>query len=99
MRLFRHGDVLLQTTSAVPSDAQPLPGHILVRGELSGHAHRLEQPSAGVLFRTPEAMWLQVHTPTRIVHEEHAPISLAPGVYKVWQQREYSPREIRTVVD
>lgn len=98
-RLFRHGDVLLQTARALPQDAQGMPGHILVRGELSGHAHQLENPAAGTLYRTRDSLWLQVHTPTRIVHEEHAPIALEPGVYKVWQQREYSPREIRTVVD
>lgn len=98
-KLFRHGDVLLQAAPSLPEDAQGVPGHVLVRGELSGHAHRLENPSAGALYRTKLNLWLEVHTATRIVHEEHAPIPLLPGIYKVWQQREYSPREIRTVVD
>ena len=98
-RLFRHGDVLLQGAVGVPKDAAPVPGHILVRGELSGHAHRLENPDAGLLFRNAASLWLRVSAPTRIIHEEHAPIPLEPGVYRVWQQREYSPREIRTVVD
>ena len=98
-KLFRHGDVLLQAAPSLPEDAQGVPGHVLVRGELSGHAHRLENPAAGALYRTKLNLWLEVHIATRIVHEEHAPIPLSPGIYKVWQQREYSPREIRTVVD
>lgn len=98
-RLMRHGDVLLQGAVGLPKDAAPVPGHILVRGELSGHAHRLEHPEAGELFRNAASLWLKVTTPTRIIHEEHAPIALEPGVYRVWQQREYTPQEIRTVVD
>jgi hypothetical protein len=34
-----------------------------------------------------------------LVHEEHNTIALAQGDYRVWQQREYSPAAIRTVVD
>ena len=33
------------------------------------------------------------------VHEEHGPITLPPGNYQVTIQREYSPEEIRNVVD
>jgi hypothetical protein len=99
MTLFRHGDVLLQRSPALPEGAAPLPGHVLVRGEVSGHAHRLEDPNAGSLFHAAAGFFLEVRTPTRIVHEEHAPIPLEPGVYRFWQQREYTPREIRTVVD
>jgi hypothetical protein len=97
--LFRHGDVLLLRAVTLPADASPVPGHVLVRGEVSGHAHCLEDPNAGALFHSAAGFFLEVSRPTRIIHEEHAPISLEPGVYRYWQQREYSPREIRTVVD
>jgi hypothetical protein len=33
------------------------------------------------------------------VHEEHGPITLPPGDYRVQIQREYTPEEIRNVVD
>ena len=99
MSLYRHGDVLLQRATALPAGAFPVPGHVLVRGEVSGHAHRLEDPNAGALFHSAAGFFLEVSRSTRIIHEEHAPISLEPGVYRYWQQREYSPREIRTVVD
>lgn len=33
------------------------------------------------------------------VHQEHGPITLPPGNYRVQIQREYSPEEIRNVAD
>lgn len=97
--LYRHGDVLIQSAPRLPADAEIMPGHVLVRGELSGHAHRLETPSAGSIYGGLGGLYLEVREPTRLIHEEHAAIVLEPGVYRFWQQREYSPREIRTVVD
>ena len=35
----------------------------------------------------------------RLVHEEHGPIALAAGVYRVVRQREYFPGAIRPVAD
>ena len=35
----------------------------------------------------------------RVVHEEHQPITLPRGTYRVWGQREYSPEAIRRVLD
>ena len=34
-----------------------------------------------------------------LIHDEHHPIKLPRGNYRFWQQREYSPKEIRKVVD
>ena len=34
-----------------------------------------------------------------IVHEEHGTVSVPKGDYEVTIQREYSPEEIRSVVD
>jgi hypothetical protein len=34
-----------------------------------------------------------------VTHEEHRSIALKTGVYRVWIQREYSPQEIRRVLD
>jgi hypothetical protein len=34
-----------------------------------------------------------------LTHEEHAPVTLTTGYYRVWRQREYSPEEIRVVRD
>jgi len=43
---------------------------------------------------------LRVDAPSDLVHEEHAPIHLEPGLYKIVRQREYQPRsKPRWVVD
>jgi hypothetical protein len=34
-----------------------------------------------------------------VTHEEHGPITLPRGTYRVWRQREYSPEAIRVVRD
>jgi hypothetical protein len=36
---------------------------------------------------------------TQVVHEEHGPITLDPGMWRVVRQREYHPEAIRTVMD
>jgi hypothetical protein len=100
MTLYRHGDVLLSTVGQLPEAAVPQQSHVLVRGEATGHAHRIEDPRAAQMFRHEGTLYLRVLADTAsLVHEEHATIVLSRGDYRVWQQREYSPAAIRTVVD
>ncbi|GGX73178.1 hypothetical protein GCM10010358_29560 [Streptomyces minutiscleroticus] len=94
--------------SAVPdaaADAASLPRDargrlVLARGEVTGHAHavlgagRLVQeagPFGPMLLHLPEG--------GRVVHEEHAAISLPKGWYRVVRQREYVPGSVRIVAD
>jgi hypothetical protein len=73
---------------------------ILAHGEVTGHSHRIEQPEAAHLWSVGETIFLQVleHS-TRVIHEEHAPIELPAGLYRVWRQREYTPTAIVRVSD
>jgi hypothetical protein len=98
--MWRHGDVLIQKCGEVPNTAAELPHCILAKGELTGHAHRVEPRGAAMLFRDRDSLFLRVTGPAaQLVHEEHATITLDPGNYRVWIQREYSPEAIRRVVD
>ncbi len=98
--LYRHGDVLLAAVLVLPADAKPALGLILAYGELTGHAHRIRETGAAQLFTQGAFTYLQVTaTKATLVHEEHRPIELPTGVYRVWQQREYTPTAIRTVLD
>jgi hypothetical protein len=37
-------------------------------------------------------LYLKVIVPeAHIVHDEHGPITLPTGIYRVWRQREYTP--------
>jgi hypothetical protein len=100
MALYRHGDLLVQTADAVPGNARQLQHLVLAEGELTGHSHRIAERQAGRLYVHRGEMYLTVTAPSAtLVHQEHGPISLAQGTYRVWRQREYSPQEIRVVRD
>ncbi|WP_422928997.1 hypothetical protein [Singulisphaera sp. PoT] len=100
MALYRHGDLLVESVKAIPADATRLHHLVLAEGELTGHSHRIAEPDAAELFQTMEGLHLIVRSESAtLVHQEHGPIPLPSGTYRVWRQREYSPREILTVRD
>ena len=106
--IFRQGDVLLRRLNEMPIVGQrvdPDKGRvILAYGEITGHAHALDQGDV-VLFErpgkapTPNHRILKVDKPTALKHEEHSQIPLDPGFYEVIRQREYEEGEIRNVAD
>ena len=67
---------------------------------MTGHAHRIAEAGSAELLQLGSEVFLCVIAPTAtLVHEEHGPITLPRGDYRVWRQREYAPREIRIVRD
>jgi hypothetical protein len=100
MSMYRHGDVMIASIKKLPSGCERKPHVILARGEVTGHSHRIEPNSSAVLFESGNETFLQVtESGANVIHEEHKPIELPPGLYRVWRQREYSPREIRVIRD
>lgn len=101
MALFRHGDILVSSADAIPEGAKALRHLVLAEGELTGHSHRIAEKDAAALFRTLDGrMFLNVTADrATLVHQEHGPIALDRGIYRVWRQREYAPNEIRVVRD
>lgn len=98
--MWRHGDVLIARVQGMPGPGMQRSGSVLVHGEKTGHSHRLEDPDAGQLWVSRGRTFLEVTAEqARIVHQEHAPITLPRGIYHVWQQREYTPGAIVTVQD
>ena len=98
MRTFRQGDVLLEKMESLPPGAA-LQGNrdnriVLAYGEATGHAHAVSTEFAN-LYRIGRERYLLTTEGARLVHEEHAPIALEPGVYRVVQQREYIPKDPR----
>ena len=103
----RQGDVLLVPVGEVPDGARLLPRTggrvVLAEGEDTGHAHAIRAAGA-TLVAAGDERYLRVATPVTLDHEEHAPIEVIPGTYRVVIQREYVPAEIgssafRRVVD
>lgn len=100
MSLYRHGDLLVQNVAEVPQDARPLQHLVLAEGEMTGHSHRIAEKSSARLYESGVGLYLQVNEAVAtLVHQEHGPIQLPRGTYRVWRQREYSPRDIRFVRD
>jgi hypothetical protein len=91
--LYRHGDVLVAAIHTLPADAEPIAGLVLARGEATGHAHRIaEEDGRAILLRAGAELFLEVRDQAAtLVHDEHGPIALDPGLYRVWKQREYVP--------
>ncbi|MCF2525706.1 hypothetical protein [Yinghuangia soli] len=108
--MYRQGDILLLPVddAAVPLGVTALPAKprdnrgriVLALGEVTGHAHAVT--GTGTLFLDPEPTvigHLKLDAPTRLVHEEHAAISLPKGWYRVIRQREYIPGAVRIIAD
>lgn len=100
MALYRHGDLLIENTETIPDGSRLLNHVVLAEGELTGHAHRIAERDAAELHQATSGLFLRVNGDrATLVHQEHGPIALSRGVYRVWRQREYSPAEIRMVRD
>jgi len=92
--MYRQGDLLFVKVDRLPKRGLVrVYDDVIVRGEATGHAHRLV---GGELYRAGDTMYIVVRSVARVVHEEHAPIVLERGFWKVVRQREYSPDRYTT---
>lgn len=100
-QIFRQGDVMIRRIGKLPSNKlTKRESGILAYGEVTGHAHRIDDLAVAEVMEVGDGMYLRVGTEgVRIIHDEHAPISLPAGNYEVTIQREYSPAAIRNVAD
>lgn len=103
---FRQGDVLIMRIDEMPQGAvkaKPQTRVTLAHGEVTGHAHVLCADGAAILPYTvqdrTDELFFELMTDAFVRHEEHAPVALAAGTYRVILQREYTPQEIRRVAD
>src|SRR5690606_28967323 len=85
--MYRHGDVLVAPVDEIPSEARKRPNCILAEGEITGHSHRIDEPGAAELYADGGQLYLRVLADrATLVHDEHHPISLPQGIYRVWRQ-------------
>jgi hypothetical protein len=102
MTQHRQGDVLLTLVTEMPKGKKMKAENgrvILARGEATGHHHSIAVADVETATETAEGIFLRIMSTTDLVHQEHAPITLQPGIWKVTRQREYTPEEIRNVAD
>ena len=97
MERYRQGDVLLVQVEQAPSRCRPVSREegklLLAYGEVTGHAHVVADPDAElVTHEEAEELFLLVYGDEAVLeHDEHDPIPLPAGTYRVIRQREYVP--------
>lgn len=101
--MFRQGDVLIcKALTPKPKEASTVPRDnkriILAYGELTGHAHAIEDEEA-TLWEFGGRRWLITEESVSLNHEEHSTINIPKGEWEVIQQQEYTPAAIRNVAD
>jgi hypothetical protein len=106
---FRQGDVLIERVQNIKTEtgksAKDNGRVILAHGEVTGHAHEVMDEKADIFHpATPDdqgmtRLVLKLGRDAQLKHQEHAPIPLVKGTYRVTRQREYSPEAIRNVAD
>lgn len=106
------GDLLLTRVDSIPNDAIEQHGtggqHIVAHSE-TGHHHVV--PAEGVRYfhaaNSPDfdgqVAFLEVDAPVDLRHlrgfDTHETISIPPGMYRLNQQREYTPEGFRRALD
>jgi hypothetical protein len=111
--LFAQGDLLIELTeprapSGTPISRDAHGSTVVAEGELSGHRHTIHEMVT--MFRDdalardiPADLYIgHVNVDgasARLVHEEHGPITLRQGTYRVRRQREFEPKDVGLVVD
>lgn len=105
--LYRQGDVMFIPCDNVPSGTKRNNGTVAY-GEATGHSHRIADLAAGEVLECGDGLYLKVsdegiafsgEAGATVIHDEHRPLSLPPGNYKVRIQVEYSPVAIGDVRD
>ena len=98
--MWRQGDVLIVQVEKKPDTATQHPRCVLALGEVTGHAHQILD-GAMLWVDSDGTKYVEVYgEEATVTHEEHGHIALTgPAIYRVVQQREYTPQEIRNVAD
>lgn len=101
-KTLQQGDVLAVKLEQMPAGEQKIIAQkrlVVAHGE-SGHSHVIEDDDA-TLIQIGERMLLKLEKTATIIHEEHKPITLSPGVWEIGRVQEYDyfSRMQRQVID
>jgi hypothetical protein len=87
----QHGDVVLRKLDAMPVGKPTRVSKcrcVLADGEHTGHQHVVEDDEAE-LIQIGERMLLKLGRAATVVHPEHKPIRLSPGIWEVGRVLEH----------
>lgn len=106
--MYRQGDVLLVPiepasvpATAVSARRDRMGRAVLAHGEATGHAHVITGPDLRVMVLPDDVdqMFVEIVSRATLSHDEHGPITVPAGHYRVVRQREYVPGSFRPVMD
>jgi hypothetical protein len=101
--MIRQGDVLFVPITKLPKGAKLEKNRkIVAEGEVTGHHHKLVEVdrSAKVqVFSLEDALFAQVAGDVVVTHQEHGALAVDEGLYEIRIQQEYTPQEVRRVMD
>lgn len=108
MNIFRHGDLLLISTTKKEGLKSIFKGkeYVLKYGEATGHSHKLKtlEPITTefeILEDKEGNKYLEIKGQSQITHEEHKPLTILPDFYVIHEEKEYDypAEEIKRVQD
>ncbi len=72
-----------------------------MEGEATGHAHAVHDLGNVELYNHNGTMYMSVHAPSDLIHEEHKTITVDEGIWEIGRVIEVDPfnDEIRRVAD
>ncbi len=80
----------LTKLTAVPREGGAI---VLAHGEVTGHSHRIPHRSAKLYRDEADARFLRATAPVILRHEEHAPVQLPTGDYRIVIQRVWTDED------
>lgn len=99
----QQGDVFFERINALPRNAQKaeIQDGVFALGEATGHRHIATLTDAVTLYEKDGITYARISEQTEVVHEEHKPQMLMPGVYIYGQVKEYDylAEMARAVID
>lgn len=102
--LIQQGDVLFHKVSNLPTGLTEVKNKGLVtfaEGEATGHHHSCVADGVQLYEDAEGTLWCGVEREATVTHQEHGPVTLSPGTYRIGIVREVDPftDEIRSVAD
>ena len=94
---YHQGDIVLEPIGSIPDDAKFLRKNTVVYGEITGHAHVIEDAE---IYEKDGIVYVRVITDNPMTHEDHPATEIIPQRdYRVRRQVEYFPDGSRQVKD
>jgi hypothetical protein len=97
MELFRQGDILFQKIDQYTYEKyEECKDKIVARGEQTGHHHSFSNNAQVLLLKNynsiePEILQVMEDGGAILTHQEHLPLKIPKGTYKIRREVEYNP--------